>query len=189
MLSSFSITFCPKFLSSVVIALTRSVSCNRVCAIPVIFNGFRSRGLTAARVRKVSEISLKLNSPPVSGPSKQIIVNNENAPPAVAGGSKSHQQTSKTVWPPPPPASMLPRHPLASSSPADHLPARQGFGARSALTSGSSQNVSFQKCPFYSVPNLDINFQNGLTLKNWPFWRNRLDLNHYTKSIEWWSSL
>ena len=83
------------------------------------------------------------NAPPVSGTSKQIIVNNENAPPAVAGGSKSHQQPSKTVWPPPPPASMLPRHPLASSSPADHLPARQGFGARSALTSGSSQNVSF----------------------------------------------
>lgn len=81
------------------------------------------------------------NAPPVSGTSKQIIVNNENAPPAVAGGSKSHQQPSKTVWPPPPPASMLPRHPLASSSPADHLPARQGFGARSALTSGSSQNA------------------------------------------------
>ena len=60
--SACSSTLAQNLRSSVAIAETLSVSWRLVCAIPFIFNSNGKSGETAAKVRKVSEISLKSSS-------------------------------------------------------------------------------------------------------------------------------
>ena len=60
--SSVSTTDSQNFLSSLAHAATLSVSCARVWAMPFIVSLKGKSGETAAKVRKVSEISLKSNS-------------------------------------------------------------------------------------------------------------------------------